>query len=58
VARANTRSQGGRLAIDLRVSKGDRHTENQRPDVQRMIATRPLELVSDYEEKASAAKAT
>jgi putative DNA-invertase from lambdoid prophage Rac len=45
-----------RAAIYLRVSKGERHTENQRPDVERVIATRGLELVAQYEEKASAAK--
>ena len=38
-----------RAAIYLRVSKGERHTENQRPDVERVIATRRLELVAEYE---------
>jgi DNA invertase Pin-like site-specific DNA recombinase len=47
---------GNRAAIYLRVSKGERHTENQRPDVDRVIATRRLELVAEYKEKASAAK--
>jgi hypothetical protein len=47
---------GERTVIYLRVSKGERHTENQRPDVERVIATRRLELVGEYEEKASAAK--
>ncbi len=47
---------GERTAIYLRVSKGERHTENQRPDVERVIATRRLTLVAEYEEKASAAK--
>jgi len=28
---------GGRAAIYLRVSKGERHTDNQRPDVERMV---------------------
>lgn len=46
-----------RAAIYLRVSKGERHTENQRPEVERVIATRGLELVAEYEEKASAVKA-
>ncbi len=46
-----------RAAIYLRVSKGERHIENQRPDVERVIATRGLELVAEYEEKTSAAKA-
>jgi putative DNA-invertase from lambdoid prophage Rac len=48
---------GVRTAIYLRVSKGELHTDNQRPDVERVIATRQLELVAEYEEKASAAKA-
>jgi DNA invertase Pin-like site-specific DNA recombinase len=48
---------GTRAAIYLRVSKGERHTENQRPDVERVISTRGLELVTEYEEKASAVKA-
>jgi putative DNA-invertase from lambdoid prophage Rac len=47
---------GERAAIYLRVSKGERHTENQRPDVERVIATRRLELVTEYVEKASTAK--
>jgi putative DNA-invertase from lambdoid prophage Rac len=47
---------GNRTAIYLRVSKGERHTENQRPDVGRVIATRHLDVVAEYEEKASAAK--
>jgi hypothetical protein len=47
---------GNRTAIYLRVSKGERHTENQRPDVERLIATRGLDVVAEYEEKASAAK--
>jgi len=38
------------------VSKGERHTANQRPDVERVIATRGLNVVAEYEEKASAAK--
>jgi DNA invertase Pin-like site-specific DNA recombinase len=45
-----------RAAIYLRVSKGERHTANQRPDVVRVIATRRLKLITEYEEKASAAK--
>lgn len=48
---------GTRAAIYLRGSKGERHTDNQRPDVERVMATRGLELVVEYEEKASAAKA-
>lgn len=47
---------GNRTAIYLRVSKGERHTANQRPDVERVIATRGLDVVAEYEEKASAAK--
>lgn len=39
---------GNRAAIYLRVSKGERHTENQRPDIDRVIATRRLELVAQY----------
>lgn len=46
----------GRAAIYLRVSKGERHTENQRPDVERVVSMRGLELVAEYEEKASAAR--
>lgn len=30
---------GNRTAIYLRVSKGEQHTTNQRPDVERVIAT-------------------
>ncbi len=47
---------GNRAAIYLRVSKGERHTENQRPDIERVVAMRGLELVAEYEEKASAAR--
>lgn len=46
-----------RAAIYLRVSKGELHTENQRSDVDQVLATRKLELVAEYKEKASAAKA-
>ena len=49
-------SVGNRTAIYLRVSKGERHTENQRPDIERVIAMRGPELVAEYEEKASAAR--
>ena len=45
-----------RAAIYLRVSKGEQTNENQRPDVARVVETRRLELVTEYEEKASAAK--
>lgn len=47
---------GNRTAIYLRVSKGERHAENQRPDIERVVAMRGLELVAEYEEKASAAR--
>lgn len=47
---------GQRAAIYPRVSKGELHTDNQRPDVERVVATRGLELVAEYVEKASAAK--
>lgn len=47
---------GGRAAIYLRVSKGERHTENRRPDIERVVVMRGLELVAEYEEKASVAK--
>ena len=47
---------GGQAAIYLRVSKGERHTDNQRPDVERVVSMRGLELVAEYEEKASAAR--
>ena len=45
-----------RAAIYLRVSRGDQTIENQRPDVERVVETRRLELVTTYEEKVSAAK--
>jgi DNA invertase Pin-like site-specific DNA recombinase len=48
---------GTRAAIYLRVSKDEQTTENQRPDVGRIVETRRLELVAEYEEKASAVKA-
>jgi hypothetical protein len=38
------------------VSKGERPTENQRPDIERVVGMRGLKVVSEYEEKASAAK--
>jgi len=44
-----------RAAIYLRVSKGDQHAENQRPDVERIIKQRGLELVELYEDNISAA---
>ena len=47
---------GNRTVIYLRVSKGERHTDNQRPDVERVIATRGLALVDEYIENASAAR--
>jgi len=47
---------GGQAAIYLRVSKGERHTDNQRPDVARVVSMGELELVAEYEEKASAAR--
>lgn len=49
-------SSRDRAAIYLRVSKGESHTENQRPDVERVITVRGLKLVTEYKEKASAAK--
>jgi DNA invertase Pin-like site-specific DNA recombinase len=42
--------------IYLRVSKGERHTDNQRPDIERVVSMRGLELVAEHEEKASAAR--
>jgi putative DNA-invertase from lambdoid prophage Rac len=46
---------GTRAAIYLRVSKGERHAENHRPDVDRVIATRRLKLVAEYKERVSVA---
>jgi DNA invertase Pin-like site-specific DNA recombinase len=46
-----------RSAIYLRVSKGEQETANQRPDVKRLVRTRGLRVVAEYEEKLSAAKA-
>jgi hypothetical protein len=37
-----------RAAIYLHVSKGEQTTENPRPDVERVVQTRQLELVSRY----------
>ncbi len=44
-----------RAAIYLRCSTGGQHTENQRPEVERLIAARGFELVAVYEENVSAA---
>jgi DNA invertase Pin-like site-specific DNA recombinase len=46
-----------RGATYLRVSKGEQKTDNQRPDVQRLVRARKLHVVAEYEEKVSAAKA-
>ncbi|HMG13310.1 MAG TPA: recombinase family protein [Gemmatimonadaceae bacterium] len=43
-----------RTAIYLRVSQGGQSTENQRPDVLRIVEARGLELVDEYVETASA----
>ena len=45
-----------RAAIYLRVSKGEQHTENQRPDVDQIVERRRLELVGVYQDSISAAK--
>ena len=45
-----------RAAIYLRVSSEEQTYENQRPDVERVVATRGYRLVQTYEEQASAAK--
>jgi putative DNA-invertase from lambdoid prophage Rac len=45
-----------RAALYLRVSTEGQTTENQRPDLERLAATRGWEVVAVYEEKASAAK--
>ena len=45
-----------RAAIYLRVSKGEQHTENQRPAVNQIVERRRLELAETYEERESAAK--
>lgn len=39
---------GGRATIYLRVSKGERHTDNQRPDIEHVVSMRGLELVAEY----------
>ena len=46
-----------RAALYLRVSSDRQTTENQRPDVERIVATRHYDVVESYEENASAAKA-
>ena len=45
-----------RAAIYLRVSKGEQHAENQRPDVDRIVGQRGLEVVEVYEDSISAVK--
>ncbi len=45
-----------RAAIYLRVSKGEQHTENQRPAVDQIVERRRLELVDVYQDSISAAK--
>ncbi|MBZ0251223.1 MAG: recombinase family protein [Burkholderiales bacterium] len=42
-------------AVYLRVSRGEQEVSNQRPDVERLVRARGLELVEVYEERASAA---
>ncbi|MCZ7677819.1 MAG: recombinase family protein [Sandaracinaceae bacterium] len=46
-----------RVAIYLRVSRGEQALENQRPAVARLVRARKLKLVATYEEKGSAVKA-
>jgi DNA invertase Pin-like site-specific DNA recombinase len=46
-----------RAAMYLRVSKGEQKTDNQRPDLKRLVRTRGLNVVAVYEEQVSAAKA-
>lgn len=45
-----------RAAIYYRVSSDEQTLENQRPDVERITATRGYKVVETYEERASAAK--
>ncbi|MFI5297684.1 MAG: recombinase family protein [Polyangiales bacterium] len=45
-----------RAAIYLRVSSDRQTTQNQRPDVEMLAATRGYQIVATYEESASAAK--
>src|SRR5262245_14358454 len=45
-----------RAAHYLRVSSKEQTVDNQRPDLERVAATRGLEVVQTYEEQASAVK--
>src|ERR1019366_7298318 len=45
-----------RAAIYLRVSTGEQHTENQAPDVRRVVAARGFVEVATYEESVSTRK--
>lgn len=45
-----------KAAIYLRVSSAKQTTENQRPDVERVVSARGLEVVAVFEEQASAVK--
>ena len=49
--------QGNRCAYYVRVSSDTQHLGNQRPDLDRLTATRGFDVTSIFEEKMSAAKA-
>src|SRR5262245_28500122 len=51
----NTRAMP-RAALLVRVSTEEQHTENQRPDLDRIVETRGFDRVRVYEERVSAAK--
>jgi putative DNA-invertase from lambdoid prophage Rac len=53
--RARPRPEARTAAMYLRVSKGEQTTKNQRPDVERIVRARKLELVDRYDEQVSAA---
>ncbi len=40
----------------MRVSLGEQHTENQEPDLARLVAARGFEVVATYTEKVSTRK--
>lgn len=51
------RPEARTAAVYLRVSKGEQKTQNQRPDIDRIVAARGLRVVEVFEEHASAGKA-
>jgi DNA invertase Pin-like site-specific DNA recombinase len=56
VATTDGARRGHRCALYLRVSTVGQTIENQRPDLERVVATRGLRIVATYEEHASAVK--